>query len=294
MSKDIKCIFSVARSEYVKWITNPRVIVVGVLLVFMKTLAIEPLLERADKIEEKIDVLEPFAAIGNSGMLVMLIPCVFMVLISDYPKMTGNTLYFVKRTGKKNWFIGQMLFVFFAIISFLTVILLGSVLMSQGSFTGNWSDVVTKYNAMFPDESGNFTSQLLPSNLYNQIPLITSILQTIGLMTVYMLVISMIIYFFKLIHIQFDELLHLFIFRRDSVVCSKLERGNVYCYCPYTATKREMAFDGYDKKRDTLSYKCPAKAYGIECKGCEECPVKTKVRIKRERISVKNKKEQEA
>jgi len=221
VSKDIKCIFSVARSEYVKWITNPRVIVVGVLLVFMKTLAIEPLLERADKIGEKIDVLEPFAAIGNSGMLVMLIPCVFMVLISDYPKMTGNTLYFVKRTGKKNWFIGQMLFVFFAIISFLTVILLGSVLMSQGSFTGNWSDVVTKYNAMFPDESGNFTSQLLPSNLYNQIPLITSILQTIGLMTVYMLVISMIIYFFKLIHIQsFGLLAAVFVVAGGVVTCS--------------------------------------------------------------------------
>ncbi|MBO5383449.1 MAG: hypothetical protein J6A30_04025 [Ruminococcus sp.] len=221
MSKDIKCIFSVARSEYVKWITNPRVIVIEVLLVFMKTLAIDPLLERADKIGEKIAVLEPFAAIGNSGMLVMLIPCVFMVLISDYPKMTGNTLYFVKRTGKKNWFIGQMLFVFFAIISFLTVILLGSVLMSQGSFTGNWSDVVTKYNAMFPDESGNFTSQLLPSNLYNQIPLITSILQTIGLMTVYMLVISMIIYFFKLIHIQsFGLLAAVFVVAGGVVTCS--------------------------------------------------------------------------
>ena len=58
--------------------------------------------------------------------------------------------------------------------------------------------------------------------------------------------------------------------------------GNVYCYCPYTGVKREMTFDGYDKQRETLSYKCPAKAYGIKCKGCEECPVKTKVRIKRE------------
>ena len=37
----------------------------------------------------------------------------------------------------------------------------------------------------------------------------------------------------------------------------------------------------YDKERDSLSYKCPAKAYGIECKGKIECPVKTKVRIKR-------------
>lgn len=58
--------------------------------------------------------------------------------------------------------------------------------------------------------------------------------------------------------------------------------GHVYCYSPWTAEKREMAYDGYDKKRDTHSYKCPVKAYGIECKGCEECPVKTKIRIKRE------------
>ena len=57
--------------------------------------------------------------------------------------------------------------------------------------------------------------------------------------------------------------------------------GHVYCYSPWTAEKREMAYDGYDKIREAHAYKCPVKAYGIECKGCEECPVKTKVRIKR-------------
>lgn len=57
--------------------------------------------------------------------------------------------------------------------------------------------------------------------------------------------------------------------------------GHVYCYCPWTAKKREMAYDGYDKQREAHAYKCPAKAYGIECKGCIDCPVKTKVRIKR-------------
>lgn len=91
-----RCIVSVARTEYLRWITNPRVIIVGVLLVFMRTLAVEPLLERATKFGEKLNILEPFAAIGNSGMLVMLMPCVFLILISDYPKMTGSTLFFIK------------------------------------------------------------------------------------------------------------------------------------------------------------------------------------------------------
>lgn len=225
MSRNIKCIFSVALCEYLEWIKNPRIIIVGVLLVFMKTLAVEPLLERAAKIGMKINVLEPFAAIGNSGMLVMLMPCVFMVLLSDYPKMTGNTLYFVQRTGKKNWYLGQMLFVFLAIVSFIFAILIGSVLMSGGSFTGNWSDAVTKYNAMFPNEADSFTSSLIPSNLYNQMPLIASICQTVLLMTVYMLVISMVIYFFKLIHMQsFGMLFSVFLIAGGVVTCSLKSR----------------------------------------------------------------------
>jgi hypothetical protein len=61
------------------------------------------------------------------------------------------------------------------------------------------------------------------------------------------------------------------------------DKGNVNCYCPIEGTKRPMAFNGYDKRRDTLSYKCPAKAYGIKCKGCEtgNCPVNTTIRIRR-------------
>lgn len=230
MNKNIKCVFSVAGSEYIKWIANPRIIIIGVLLVFMRTLAIEPLLERAAKIGLSLDVLEPFAAIGNSGMLVMLMPCVFMVLVSDYPKMTGNTLYFVQRTGRWNWFIGQIVFQIYAIFSFLFVNLFGSIIVSKGDFTGEWSDAVTKYDAMFPNEAGSFASQLLPSNLYNQIPLITSIVQTITLMAAYLFLLAMIIYFFKLIHIQsFGLFAAIFIVAVGVVTCS-LKSEVMWCF----------------------------------------------------------------
>jgi len=61
------------------------------------------------------------------------------------------------------------------------------------------------------------------------------------------------------------------------------DAGNVNCYCPIEGIKRPMAFNGYDKTRDTLCYKCPSKAYGIKCKGSEtkNCPVNTTIRIKR-------------
>ncbi|MFZ5633769.1 MAG: transposase [Bacillota bacterium] len=56
-------------------------------------------------------------------------------------------------------------------------------------------------------------------------------------------------------------------------------RGTVYCHCPATDKEREMAYGGFEKDRNTLKYRCPARHYGISCKGLKACPVKGSVRI---------------
>ncbi|KUK65386.1 MAG: hypothetical protein XD84_0590 [Desulfotomaculum sp. 46_80] len=56
-------------------------------------------------------------------------------------------------------------------------------------------------------------------------------------------------------------------------------KGNVYCYCPKTNTKREMTNGGFEKDRSTLKKLCPAKQYGIICQGQEACPVAQGLRI---------------
>jgi len=57
-------------------------------------------------------------------------------------------------------------------------------------------------------------------------------------------------------------------------------QGNVYCYCPMTGERRQMAYGGFEKDRQTLKYRCPALHYGLKCKGCKRCPVTGAVRIK--------------
>ncbi|MCH5196989.1 MAG: hypothetical protein J1F28_09750 [Oscillospiraceae bacterium] len=198
MNKKIRQVLSVAGTEYVGWITNPRIIILGVLLIFVKALAIEPLAARAEKFGERLIVFEPFIAVGNSGMLAMLIPLVFLVLLADYPRLGSNTLFFISRTGKRSWLWGQLLFLISAILTFMSVILLSSILFSGGRFGTSWSDAVTKYNARFPNEAYNFDSQLIPSNLYNQIPMIKAVLQTFVLMSAYLFLLSLIIYLFKI------------------------------------------------------------------------------------------------
>ncbi|MCK5686220.1 transposase, partial [bacterium] len=54
--------------------------------------------------------------------------------------------------------------------------------------------------------------------------------------------------------------------------------GNVYCYCYESETRRKMAFAGYEKKRDTLKFRCPADEYGSICKSKKTCCGKNKTR----------------
>ena len=55
--------------------------------------------------------------------------------------------------------------------------------------------------------------------------------------------------------------------------------GEVSCVCPRTGTEHSMSYGGFERDRNTLKYRCPARALGIECKGMEQCPVGTAVRI---------------
>lgn len=56
--------------------------------------------------------------------------------------------------------------------------------------------------------------------------------------------------------------------RTDNIVHD--ERGGVYCMGPSAShpvdlEKRQMAFCGFEASRNTLKYRCPAAAYGLEC-----------------------------
>lgn len=56
-------------------------------------------------------------------------------------------------------------------------------------------------------------------------------------------------------------------------------KGTVYCYCPETNKRLEMAFGGFEKDREALKYRCPAQHYGVECKGMDQCCLTGGVRI---------------
>ncbi len=55
----------------------------------------------------------------------------------------------------------------------------------------------------------------------------------------------------------------------DNVVYD--EAGQVYCHCPHSGQRRQLAYQGFERDRQSLKYRCPAAAYGFQCAGRSEC-----------------------
>jgi hypothetical protein len=55
--------------------------------------------------------------------------------------------------------------------------------------------------------------------------------------------------------------------------------GTVYCHCPASGERRPMAYGGFEADRQALKYRCPARQYGLACRGRERCRVNGAVRI---------------
>lgn len=198
----LRSVWNIAKGEYIKWVTNPRIVTVGILLVFIHSFAVQPMLQHVEKYGEPLNVFEPFLAVCNSGMMVLFIPVVFILLMSDFPVMGSNTLLTVQRAGKLNWFWGQMLFVIMCIVSFITAVFSCCMLMSKGIFQNNWSNTIALYNSRFPEEAHSFVSKLLPPNLYNQMSLTDALFYTIILLSLYLLMIALILCLMKMLYLR--------------------------------------------------------------------------------------------
>ena len=184
-----------ARTEYVRWLVNPRMIIIAVMLVFVYNFAIAPLQSAAEEMGVKLNALEPFIAVANSGMIMMIVPLVFLTLVSDFPKTDNNTFLSISRTGRINWVLSQILLMIMMIITYLALIFVVSVLPCIGNcFWGNeWSDTATKYTTVFPDRAGDFVSELLPENLYNQLTIFHAAAESYLLIALYLFLLGMIL-----------------------------------------------------------------------------------------------------
>ncbi|MBR6101320.1 MAG: hypothetical protein IKP95_02735 [Ruminococcus sp.] len=198
---NFKQAFSCARTEFVKWVCDARMMILGVLLIFIYSFAIEPLLKNAEEMGEPLNILEPFIAIANSGAILLIIPLVFLTLIADFPKIDTNTVFYIIRVGRVNWLLGQIIKLVMMALSYLAFIFAGAVIpmIGRGFWYNGWSNVATQFAVRFPEKSGNFGVQLLPENLYNQLTVFSAAIQSYLLVFAYLMIIGLLLLAFSLV-----------------------------------------------------------------------------------------------
>lgn len=214
-------ILSCARCEYIKWIFSEKLMIVAMLGLYNYVFAVEPLLKRAELMECKVNIFEPFIAVGNSNVLLLIVPIVFLVLISDYPRLDGNMTVYISRIGRKNWAAGQMLMLIFSIATYILILIISSVLPVLGSCTvsNEWSAAVKEYAEKFPEDSMGYT--LLPENLYLQMNVKETILHTITLSVLYLTVIGMIMLLAAILkHKNIGYIVSIFVIAAGTALCT--------------------------------------------------------------------------
>ena len=185
--------FRVAKNEYVKWITNPKIIIVLVMLIFAYDYIIKELTDASVRMGEKLQIFEGFIGISNSQLLIMIIPIVFIGIMGDFPRVDGNSMFYISRVGKTNWLLGQIMFAIMASFTYLMTLLMFSVITVAGRCyaTNTWSEVTTKYYLFAPDDYKSLVANITTGRLYNNLTPMQSLLNIFGLMFLLMLLISM-------------------------------------------------------------------------------------------------------
>ncbi len=197
---NIKKIFLVSKNEYLRWLLSPRILLFFMVWVFINTIALQPLFECANDTGKNLCIFEPFVAVGNSPLLMMIIPLGYVTMMADFPRTDRNALSVVSRCGRLNWALGQMLFSIYAALSYcIAAVIFGTLPIIGKCFTANeWSDGIRLYDIIFPDKAGSAVTTLLPKNLYNQLSPLDAAINTFFLMLLCLLMLSTVMLLFRL------------------------------------------------------------------------------------------------
>jgi len=172
MKLKLRNIFLVAGSEYIKWLLNPRMVIVLAVLVPIREMVILPMMQAAEEMGQPLNIFEASIAAVNSGLVMLLLPLAYLVLTSSFPTLGGNMLFYMGRMGRKNWLLGEMLFQVFSAATYCVAMFVAIVVQTASvSFAANgWSIVVTDFDKVYGDTSTVVMGGILPPSLYYQMP----------------------------------------------------------------------------------------------------------------------------
>lgn len=198
----IKMLTVMAVNETGRTLRSSKIYILGLYLIVVYSLVIEPLKNCSGLMDSKISYLEIFCSLNNSSVVFLVMPLAFMIIISDFPRDDGIGVFYQMRCSRSEWITGQLFFCIIVSILMIFFNLMASIVMigSCGEFSVDFSYAVTHYVTVYPEKSRDYVVDLVPGRLYNQLKLTKAFWLSAGFVFLYFLILSTIQLFFYLIN----------------------------------------------------------------------------------------------
>ncbi len=184
-----------AWAEYKRWLANPRIVLLLMLIVYARESVGKVMCQHSVDMGMNLQLFEPYIALCNSYIVVLITPIIFLVMMADFPVMEGSYMWCVYRMGKREWVFSQLILSFLCGITIEVGLLITSIISCIGHITmqSNWSEVITRYYLYFPEKSGSEVSKLISGDIYNQMSPTAGFLYTITLSHLSMILYSVVL-----------------------------------------------------------------------------------------------------
>ena len=161
-------ILRVCQGECYHFLCSGRFALVLVVWVFAYRFITVPLLQNTEKMQASLLAIEPYIALINSNFMILVMPVLFLVLLSDFPRVDANAYFYLVRAGKTNWVLGQLLYAVVITMIYLFIQFLGMVvpMFGKGSRGNEWSPVITDFAREFPEYAQNPGAVSIQPQLY--------------------------------------------------------------------------------------------------------------------------------
>lgn len=138
-SKQIIC---TAHANFRKWHKNPRIVLCFLLAFVFCFLLSDKVMQFAESQDTTLQGLEAFIWTFGDPQSVLAISILLLLLFSDMPNLSNEVLYFIVRTDRRVWMLGQILYLITASFCFMLFILAATVFLSASrAYPANlWSD----------------------------------------------------------------------------------------------------------------------------------------------------------
>ena len=213
--------------ECMRILRSSKCLILLICGVFINMNVIDPIRELSHQMGERVSFLEPFAALSNSGFVLLFIPLLYLVMMSDFPDNTSFRYFYCSRMSKKRWVANQLSCIYLSALIFLTTVILFSVILSADfiSFRVDFSDAVRYYAVTFPERSFSYVALLFPLNMLNQMTLLEVVSYSLFSLYMYLIFLVQITLFFSIILKKIIGIVLDFIIVFTGMVLSSVDTG---------------------------------------------------------------------